>query len=89
MVCNHGQIVSLSDVSPNKMQWDSYNLKDYEKYPNYTWANRMDALKDIEGLGYTNCEEFTCLQINWDSMKFMKDEIDGERLVYSYSRTVG
>ncbi len=74
---NHGQIVSLSDISPNKMQWDSYNLKDYEKYPNYNWTNRMDALNDIDGLMYTNCEDFTCLQINWDSMKFMEDEIEG------------
>lgn len=73
---NHGQIVSLTDISSSKMQWNQ-EPKDYELYPNYVWENRMDALKDIDGLEYTNCEEFSTLQINWDSMKYMEDEVKG------------
>ena len=73
---NHGQIVSLTDISSSKMQWDQ-EPKDYELYPNYVWENRMDALKDIDGIEYTNCEEFSTLQINWDSMKYMEDEVKG------------
>ncbi len=76
MGCNHGQIVSLTDISSSKMQWDE-EPKDYELYPNYVWENRMDALKDIDGLGYTNCEGSSTLQISWDSMKYMEDEVQG------------
>lgn len=74
---NHGQIVSLTDISSDKMPWDSSDTRDYEKYPNYTWENRMDALNDIDGLEYVNCEGFTCLSINWDAMKYMENEIEG------------
>lgn len=73
---NHGQIVSLTDISSSKMQWNQ-EPKDYKLYPNYVWENRMEALKDIDGLEYTNCEEFSTLQINWDSMKYMEDEVKG------------
>lgn len=73
---NHGQIVSLTDISSSKMQWDN-NTKDYEKYPNYIWKNRLDALNDIDGLEYTNREEFTCPTINRISMKYMEGEIKG------------
>lgn len=30
-----------------------------------------------DGIEYTNCEEFSTLQINWDSMKYMEDEVKG------------
>lgn len=73
----HGQIVCLSDISPNAMQWDSSDIKDYERYPNYTWENRLKALEDINGYYYTNCEKHMCLTINRNSMKYMKGEIDG------------
>lgn len=76
MGCNHGQIVSLTDISSSKMQWDQES-KDYKLYPNYVWENRMEALKDIDGLEYTNCEGFSTLQINWESMKYMEDEVKG------------
>lgn len=76
MGCNHGQIVSLTDISSSKMQWDQ-EPKDYKLYPNYVWENRMEALKDIDGLEYTNCEGFSTLQINWESMKYMEDEVKG------------
>lgn len=76
MGCNHGQIVSLTDISSSKMQWDQ-EPKDYKLYPNYVWENRMEALKDIDGLEYTNCEGFSTLQINWKSMKYMEDEVKG------------
>lgn len=76
MGCDHGQIVSLTDISPLKMEWDD-DAKDYEKYPNYVWKNRMDALKDIDGLGYLNCEETIWLTINSNSQKYMEDEIKG------------
>lgn len=76
MGCNHGQIVSLTDISSSKMQWDQ-EPKDYKLYPNYVWDNRMEALKDIDGLEYTNCEGFSTLQINWESMKYMEDEVKG------------
>lgn len=72
----HGQIVCLSDISPNKMQWDT-ETKDYENYPNYTWENRLKALEDINGYNYDQCEGYTCLTINWDSMKYMEDKIEG------------
>lgn len=76
MGCNHGQIVSLTDISSSKMQWDQ-EPKDYKLYPNYVWENRMEALKDIDGLEYTNCEGFSTLHINWESMKYMEDEVKG------------
>ena len=76
MGCNHGQIVSLTDISSSKMQWDQ-EPKDYKLYPNCVWENRMEALKDIDGLEYTNCEGFSTLQINWESMKYMEDEVKG------------
>ena len=58
------------------MQWDQ-EPKDYKLYPNYVWENRMEALKDIDGLEYTNCEGFSTLHINWESMKYMEDEVKG------------
>ena len=76
MGCDHGQIVSLTDISPLKMEWDD-DAKDYEKYPNYVWKNRMDALKDIDGLEYLNCEKNIWLTINSNSQKYMEDEIKG------------
>ena len=76
MGCNHGQIVSLTDISSSKMQWDQ-EPKDFKLYPNYVWENRMEALKDIDGLEYTNCEGFSTLHINWESMKYMEDEVKG------------
>ena len=72
----HGQIVSLTDISSIKMEWDN-DEKDYDKYPNYVWKNRMDALKDIDGLGYLNCEETIQLTINSNSQNYMEDEIKG------------
>lgn len=72
----HGQIVSLTDISSIKMEWDN-DEKDYDKYPNYVWNNRMDALKDIDGLGYLNCEETIQLTINSNSQNYMEDEIKG------------
>lgn len=76
MGLNHGQIVSLTDISSIKMEWDN-DVKDYDKYPNYVWKNRMDALKDIDGLEYLNCEETIWLTINSNSQKYMEDEIKG------------
>ena len=73
---NHGQIVSLTDISSIKMEWDN-DVKDYDKYPNYVWKNRKDALKDIDGLEYLNCEKTIWLTINSNSQKYMEDEIKG------------
>jgi len=76
MGCNHGQIISLTDVYPNKVPWDT-EIRDCENYPNYTWANRLKALEDINGYDYTNFEGNTCLTINWDCLEFKKQEVNG------------
>lgn len=45
----HGHIIALNDDEIT--QWAS-DLKDAEYFPNYTWENRRDALKDRKGLEY-------------------------------------
>jgi len=73
---SHGQIVALSDITA-KMSWDETSLKDYDKYPNYTWKNRMSALDDINGIAYTNCEGYICLDISNECMQYMGNEVKG------------
>lgn len=74
----HGQIVALSDLSDNKQPWDGGNFMDIIEYPNYGWENRMDALKDINGLGYMHCNGNGALPMTYDCINFLKqDEISG------------
>ena len=72
----NGQIISLTDVYPHKVQWDT-EIRDCENYPNYTWSNRLKALDDINGFDYTNFEDNSCLTINWDCMHFKRQEVSG------------
>lgn len=73
----HGQIVALSDLSDKKLSWDS-NPKDIIEYPNYGWANRLEALNDLNGLGYMHCDGNEALPINYDCINYRKeDEICG------------
>lgn len=73
----HGQIISLEDISIDKMPWESGYLEDYEKYPNYTWDNRTQALHDINGYKYIECEGNQCLSINFDCLKYKEYEVNG------------
>ena len=73
----HGQIVALNDVSANKMQWETDNMKDYDNYPNYTWNNRLAALDDIDGYGYIDCESNLCLSMNFACLKYMEYDVAG------------
>ena len=73
----HGQIVALSDVSANKMQWETVDLKDYDNYPNYTWENRLAALDDMDGHKYVDCETNTCLSINFACLEFKENDAGG------------
>lgn len=60
----HGQIVALEDAVSYKVSWDEGESMDYSRYPNYTWDNRLQALKDIDGRGYKKCDNTYCLDIN-------------------------
>lgn len=73
----HGQIVALSDVSANKMQWETVDLKDYDNYPNYTWENRLAALDDMDGHKYVDCEANTCLNINFVCLEYKENDAEG------------
>lgn len=74
----HGQIVALSDLSDKKQPWESGNSTDIMEYPNYGWDNRMDALKDLNGLGYMHCHGTGALQITYDCLNYREqDEIQG------------
>lgn len=46
---SNGHIVDLEDKE--KVLWN-YSGRDVDEYPNYTWENRHEALKDREGLAY-------------------------------------
>lgn len=73
----HGQIVALSDLSDKKQPWDS-NPKDIIEYPNYGWANRLEALDDLNGLGYMHCDGSAALPITYDCINYRnEDEIQG------------
>lgn len=71
----HGQIVALTDISANKMQWEAGELKDYDNYPNFTWENRIDAFDDNDGKKYN--EEDLCPNINYECNGFLTDGVDG------------
>lgn len=73
---SHGQIVSLTDMSPSKKQWD-VNVVDYDSYPNYMWKNRMDALTDFDGLRYVYANDTICLPLNLHFAEYSGDNIKG------------
>lgn len=47
-----GQIVAIKDASERDVVWDEFAPIDYEEYPDFTWENRLEALKDLDGYGY-------------------------------------
>ena len=81
----HGQIVALTDVSANKMQWEDGELKDYDNYPNYTWENRLESFDDIDGEKYN--EEGGCPNINYECNGYLTEY--GEGIGVWYVPTAG
>lgn len=70
----HGQIVAYSDLSDKKQAWDNGNHHDISEYPNYNWDNRLDALKDISGLGYMHGDGYGALPITLSCLNYLEME---------------
>ena len=73
----HGQIVALDDAVSYKTPWDKGEPMDYPRYPNYTWDNRLDALKDIDGRDYKKCDNTYCLDINLRCDDYLNGSVQG------------
>ena len=71
---SHGQIVAYSDLSNKKYAWDNGNHHDISEYPNYAWSNRLDALKDINGLGYMHSDGYGALPITLSCLNHLEKE---------------
>ncbi len=85
---SHGQIVAYSDLSDKKQPWDSGNCHDITEYPNYNWDNRLEALKDINGLGYMHCDGYGALPITLSCLHYLENE-PTQGLSYWYVPTAG
>ncbi len=69
-----GQIVGYYDLSERKQPWDDNNPHDIIEYPNYNWNNRLDALKDINGLSYMHCDGYGALPMTLSCLHYLDGE---------------
>lgn len=84
----HGQIVAYSDLSDMKQSWDNGNHHDIYEYPNYNWSNRLEALKDINGLGYMHCDGYGALPTTLSCLHYLENE-PAQGISYWYVPTAG